>query len=363
MRPYQGELVLNGPSGSDQLPPHKRRARYKGRNPRRFDEKYKEHDPARYADDVAKIIESGKTPAGTHRPIMVREIIDVLDPRPGQVALDATLGYGGHARELLQRIVPGGRLWGIDVDPVENRRAEARLRALGFTPEVFKARCINFAGIPKILDEAGGGFDLLLADLGVSSMQLDDPARGFTFKREGPLDLRLNPGRGQPASAFLQSISEKDLAELLRANADEPYAAGIARSVFKCRKPILTTTALADAVRRALPRAAGEADEEERTRSVRRTFQALRVAVNGEFIVLEQFLRNLPSCLKPGGRDAILTFHPGEDIRVARAFQEGLTSGVYARGSLEPLRPSAQEQYDNSRSKSARLHWAQRSAA
>ena len=349
------------PLGKHEAPKRKRRVRYAGKHPRRFEEKYKEHAPERYADDVAKIIQRGKTPAGTHRPIMVQEILAVLGPHPGQTVLDATLGYGGHAQELLQRIVPGGSLWGIDADPIEIRRTEARLRARGFTEKVFKVRRINFAGVPKILKDAGGGFDLILADLGVSSMQLDDPGRGFTFKREGPLDLRLNPERGQPASALLQSLSEKDFAKILRSNADEPHALGIAKSVFKCSKPITTTTALADAVRRALPRASCEADDEARTRSIRRTFQALRIAVNDELFVLEQFLKNLPVCLKPEGRAAILTFHPGEEDRVARSFREGFQSGVYAEMSLEPVRPAPQEQYDNSRSKSARLHWVKRS--
>lgn len=354
-------MPIKNPSDNAELPLHKRRVRYKGRNPRHFDEKYKEHDPGRYTDEVLKIIQSGKTPAGTHRPIMVQEILAALEPRAGQTVLDATLGYGGHAQELLQRILPGGCLWGIDVDPVEAMRTQTRLRARGFTEQVFKVRRINFAGVPKILGEAGGGFDLVLADLGVSSMQLDDPARGFTFKTEGPLDLRLHPGRGQPAFALLQSLSEKDFAKMLVLNADEPFAAGIARSVFRCRKPIVTTTALADAVRRALPRATDEADEEERTRSVRRTFQALRIAVNDEFFVLEQFLRNLPGCLKPAGRAAVLTFHPGEELRVVHSFQEGVKSGMYAQMNLEPIRPTSQEQYDNSRSRSARLHWVHRS--
>jgi 16S rRNA (cytosine1402-N4)-methyltransferase len=350
------------PLSNPEMPLRKRRVRYKGKNPRHFDEKYKEHDPERYADDVAKIIQSGKTPAGTHRPIMVHEILGVLDPHPGQTVLDATLGYGGHAEALLERIAPKGCLWGIDVDPIEIKRTEARLQARGFTEQVFKVRRINFAGVPKILSDAGGGFDLILADLGVSSMQLDDPTRGFTFKREGPLDLRLNPERGQPASALLQSLSEKDFAKMLSLNADEPYALGIARAVFKCRKPVTTTTALADAVRRALPRASSEADEEERTRSIRRTFQAIRIAVNDEFFVLEQFLKNLPVCLKPAGRAAILTFHPGEEDRVLRSFRDGVQSGVYAEMNLEPIRPTAQEQYDNSRSRSARLHWVKRCA-
>jgi 16S rRNA (cytosine1402-N4)-methyltransferase len=355
--------VMTEPVSDSERSPRKRRVRYKGKNPRRFDEKYKEHDPEHYVDDVARIIQSGKTPAGMHRPICVAEILEVLDPRPGQTALDATLGYGGHARALLGRITPGGCLWGIDVDPVEIKRAEARLRALGYAEGQFKVRRINFAGVPKILADAGGGFDLILADLGVSSMQMDDPARGFTFKREGPLDLRLNPERGQPASALLQALSEKDFENILRVNADEPYAHGIAKAVFKCRKPILTTTALADAVRRALPRAENDEDEEERTRSIRRTFQALRIAVNDEFVVLDQFLRNLPACLKPNGRAAILTFHSGEDGRVVRSFEEGLASGIYADMGRAPIKASRQEQYDNPRSKSATLRWVQKGSA
>ncbi len=339
----------------------KRRVRYKGKHPRHFDQKYKEHNPEQYPHDVAKIIRSGKTPAGSHRPICVQEILHVFDPHPGQTVLDATLGYGGHAQELLKRITPEGCLWGIDVDPIEILRTERRLRALGYNEQQLKVKRINFAGIPKILPETNGGFDIILADLGVSSMQLDDPQRGFTFKTEGPLDLRLNPQRGQPASALLQTLSEKELEKILHDNADEPYAHGIAKVVIKCRDRISTTTTLADAVRRALPRAHTDQDEEERTRSIRRTFQALRIAVNDEFIVLEQFLRNLPACLKPDAKAAILTFHSGEDNRVMHAFEEGLASGLYAHISRDPIRATAQERYDNPRSKSALLRWAQRS--
>lgn len=345
----------------DAAPPHQRRVRYTGKNPRRFEEKYKELDPERYAADVAKVIQSGKTPAGTHRPILVQEVLEVLDPRPGQIALDATLGYGGHARALLERITPGGCLWGIDVDPIEIRRTEARLRALGFTEQELRIKRLNFAGVPKILSDAGGGFDLILADLGVSSMQLDDPARGFTFKSEGPLDLRLNPERGQPASVLLQALSEKEFEEMLRTHADEPHAHGIAKSVFLSQKRICTTTALADAVRRALPRATCAEEEEETMRSIRRTFQALRIAVNDEFFVLEQFLRNLACCLKPGGKAAILTFHSGEDDRVVRSFQDGVDAGLYADMGRAPILASSQERYDNPRSKSATLRWVRRS--
>ncbi len=349
--------------GSDGSEPRKRRVRYRGLNPRRFNEKYKEHQPERYAEDVARIIKGGKTPAGMHRPVCVQEVLQVLDPRPGQIALDATLGYGAHAWTILECITPGGCLWGIDADPIEIKRTEARLRALGYGEQTLQVRRLNFAGVPKILDEAGGGFDLILADLGVSSMQLDDPARGFTFKTEGPLDLRLNPERGQPASALLRSLSQQDIEKTLRVNADEPYACGIAGAIFKARDKILTTTALAEAVRRGLPPRGASVDAKEETeRSIRRTFQALRIAVNDEFFVLEQFLKNLPACLKPDGRAAVLTFHSGEDVRVMKSFHEGLDAGVYAAMGRDPIQASAQERYDNPRSRSAILRWVQRAA-
>lgn len=350
-------------SGNSEGPGRKRRVRYKGTHPRRFEEKYKELHREKYAGDVEKILRSGKTPAGSHRPICVREVLEVLDPRPGEIALDATLGYGGHASELLKRILPGGCLWGIDVDPVEIRRTEARLRGAGFTEKELVVRRINFAGIPKLLAEAGGGFDLILADLGVSSMQLDDPSRGFTFKAEGPLDLRFNPARGQPASVLVRSISEQALAKILWAHADEPHAREIARAIHENREGISTTTALADIVRGALPGISPSNTEEDITRSIRRTFQALRIAVNDEFSALDQFLRNLPFCLRPGGRVAVLTFHSGEDDRVVRFFAEGLEAGTYAETGRDPIRPTAGECYDNPRSKSAILRWAKRASS
>ncbi len=341
-------------------PQKKRRLRYKGTHPRRFEEKYKELHSEKYAQDVEKIIQSGKTPAGSHRPICVQEILEILDPKPGQIGLDATLGYGGHARELLKRILPGGCLWGIDVDPIEIARTEARLRGFGFTEKELVIRRINFAGIPKFLADAGGGFDLILADLGVSSMQLDDPSRGFTFKVEGPLDLRLNPTRGQPASVLIRSISETALEKMLRIHSDEPHAQVIAKAIFENRDNISTTTALANIVRDALPGISLSNSEEDVTRSIRRTFQALRIAVNDEFSALEQFLRNLPFCLKSRGRVAILTFHSGEDDRVVRSFTEGCETGIYEEMGRDPIRATSQERYDNPRSKSAILRWARR---
>jgi 16S rRNA (cytosine1402-N4)-methyltransferase len=333
--------------------PHRRRPRYRGTHPRRFDEKYKEHDPQRYAETVAKVLASGKTPAGTHRPIMVAEILEVLAPQPGELAVDCTLGYGGHAQEILARLQPGGRLLGIDADPVELPKTEARLRALGFGPEVFSTHRSNFAGLPQVLAAAElTGADLVLADLGVSSMQIDDPARGFSVKLEGPLDMRMNPQRGQPASALIQKMRAGALATLLDENADEPNATSLATALSG--KWFATTNALAAAVRAALP----HLGREETDLTVRRVFQALRIAVNDEFSALETLLRHLPACLNPGGRVAILTFHSGEDRRVKKAFEAGLRSGVYAEICPEVIRPTPAERNANPRSAPAKLRWA-----
>lgn len=344
---------------SEDTPVHKRRVRYTGRNPRRFEEKYKELNPAAYAGEAEKVRARGQTPAGTHRSIMVAEILEALGPRPGFQCLDVTLGYGGHSRELLQRIVPGGHLVGLDVDPLELPKTEARLREAGFGPEVFETRRMNFGGLPGLIPQTGP-FDAVLADLGLSSMQIDNPARGFTFKLEGPLDLRLNPQKGKPASAFLRGLSEADLAALLAENADEPLAESLARALASHPTTFETTTQLAEFLRDVLARDHGLLREDPDTRrTLQRTFQALRIAVNEEFKVLDQLLATLPRALKPGGRVAILTFHSGEDRRVKKAFQEGLRAGLYAEVS-EMLRPSMQEQVDNPRSKPAKLRWAQR---
>ncbi len=343
---------------NNEEPKRKRRQRYRGKYPRRFEEKYKELNYEQHAETIEKIIKKGITPAGTHRSICVNEILEVLDPKPGQIGLDATLGFGGHAKELLTRIRPDGCLFGIDVDPIELVRTEARLRDLGFNEQEFISRQINFAGIPKILTSSIEGFDFIIADLGVSSMQLDNPLRGFTFKREGPLDLRLNPERGQSASGLIKTISEKNLEKILWINADEPNAKIIAHAIHENRNNISTTKDLTDTIREAFVTASLSSSEKEITRAIRRTFQALRIAVNDEFSALDQFLRNLPICLKPNGRVAILSFHSGEDNRVSQSFNEGLKAGIYEDISREPIRPNSQEQYDNPRSKSAILRWA-----
>jgi 16S rRNA (cytosine1402-N4)-methyltransferase len=343
--------------------PHKRRKRYSGKNPRKFADKYKEHDPARYAEDVAKVLASGKTPAGSHRPILVDEILEALALQPGEIVVDCTLGYGGHAREMLAKISPGGRLIGLDVDPLEQPKTIARLRAGGWGEDVFTAVRSNFAGLPKVLAELGvEGADAILADLGISSMQLDDPSRGFTFKDDGPLDLRLNPSREPSAASWLAKVTETDLAAALTENADEPKAALIARELVARRAvtPFTRTQQLAESLRDILylphPGHGVETDDT----PVRRVFQALRIAVNDEFGVLDVFLRNLPFCLKSGGRVAILTFHSGEDRRVKHAFKAGLRDGLYSAASEEIIRAGLAELRANPRSSSAKLRWAVR---
>ena len=305
---------------------------------------------------------SGKTPAGAHRPICVKEVLEVLKPRPGEIAVDCTVGYGGHARELLRTVLPGGRLYGLDVDPVELPKTEARLRNEAPAADVAFLRRMNFAGLPKLLAEEGlNGVDVVLADLGVSSMQLDDPSRGFTYKHDGPLDLRMNAQRGRPASALLATLDEEQLAALLEANADEPYADLIAKSLVQRRGRLSTTKALAEAVREALSALPDRVRDELGDAPIRRTFQALRIAVNDELSALDSLLRVLPSCLNPGGRAAILTFHSGEDRRVKKALREGLRQGDYCRIADEVIRPTRDEIYANPRASSAKLRWAVRS--
>jgi 16S rRNA (cytosine1402-N4)-methyltransferase len=342
----------------------KRRPRYAGKHPRRFEEKYKELNPERYSGDVAKVLASGKTPAGMHRPIMVSEILAALALRPGEIAVDCTLGYGGHTREMLPLLSPGGRLIGLDVDPIEHPKTTARLRAAGWNEEVFTAVRSNFAGLPKVLAELGlAGADAILADLGVSSMQIDDPVRGFTFKSDGPLDLRLNPARPPSATDWLARVSADDLAETLAVNADEPHAELLARELTTRRNatPFTRTTQLADAIREILRAHQPRHDPESADDTVRRVFQALRIAVNDEFGVLDLFLRNLPYCLNPGGRVAILTFHSGEDRRVKQAFREGVRTGVYSATNDEVVRAGPEERRANPRSTSAKLRWSLRS--
>ncbi len=344
----------------DQEPKHVRRVRYKGTHPKAFKEKYKELQPENYAEDIAKVIEQGRTPAGMHRSICVNEILEFLKIVPGQIGLDATLGYGGHSLEMLKCLLPGGKLYAIDVDPFELPRTRERLTALGYGPDAIVIKKMNFSGIDQIVDESGL-LNFVLADLGVSSMQIDNPERGFSFKVEGPLDLRLNPKNGKSAADFLKTITRSELESIFLENADEPHYIPIAKTILsKITKgfKIETTTQLRDIIKEALEFLPEINRKEEIKKSCQRCFQALRIEVNDEFGVLDKFLEKLPYALAPGGRVAILSFHSGEDRRIKKSFQMLFREGIYSEVAPDPIRASAEECNANPRAKSAKLRWA-----
>ena len=434
---------------------HKRRVRYKGTHPRTFEEKYKEHDPEKYADTVARVIEKGSTPAGMHIPIMVKEILDFLQIRPGQKGLDATLGYGGHTRKMLEKLTeasgtseltdqvyikddvqtkgdswknpadnpednptdnpadnpednsrdnpvdnpednsrdnpannpgdnsrdnpadnsennseevfrrkaPEGHLYALDVDPIEIVKTGERLQKAGYGEEILTILQQNFANLETVAKEYGP-FDFMLADLGVSSMQIDDPKRGFSYKADGPLDLRLDPQHGIPASQRLRELNREELIGMLVENSDEPYAEQIASEICKTFKKggsMDTTTALREAIERALcflPENKEKKDILKKT--CQRVFQALRIDVNSEFEVLEAFLNALPKALADGGRVAILTFHSGEDRLVKKAFQQYYREGIFKEIATDVIRPTAEECRQNGRARSTKMRWAVR---
>ena len=339
---------------------HKRRVRYKGTHPKAFQEKYKELQPEKYAEDVAKVISRGSTPAGMHRSICVKEILEFLQITPGQIGLDATLGYGGHTLEMLRCLDSKGVLYALDVDPYELPRTRERLAGLGYGPELLKIRQMNFSEIDQVAAESGP-LNFVLADLGVSSMQIDNPERGFSYKKDGPLDLRLNPEQGQSAAERLKSLSQDELQGMLIENADEPHAEAIARAVVsEIRKgtEILTTAALRQVIWDALRFIPEKTRNDEVKKSCQRCFQALRIDVNNEYEVLYDFLEKLPEVLAEGGRVAILSFHSGEDRLVKKSFQHFCREGVYREIAPEPIRPSPEECSSNSRARSAKLRWA-----
>jgi 16S rRNA (cytosine1402-N4)-methyltransferase len=348
-------------SMSGDKPVHKRRVRYKGKNPRRFEDRYKELNPEKYPEHAKHIVAKGSTPAGSHRPICVDEILAVLKPQAGDMGLDATLGYGGHSQLILPRLLPGGKLFAVDADPIELHRTEERMRALGFDEGVFVPRQMNFSAVRSLIYEAGGGFDCILADLGVSSMQLDNPERGFSHKSDGPLDLRLNPRRGTSAAEVLKARSAEELERIFSDHADEPHAKIIAQAIKSSRAPLDTTTQLVGVIKARLQKIRPDLPEKSIKKSLQRTFMALRIEVNDEFGALERFLRVLPKCLKSGGRVAVLSFHSGEDRRVKRAFAAGMQTGIYSSVASKPARPSPEERRSNPRSTCAKLRWAVRS--
>lgn len=339
---------------------HKRRVHYSGTHPKRFEEKYKEHDPEKYADTIEKVISKGSTPAGMHISICVNEILDFLQIQPGQQGLDATLGYGGHTRRMLEKLQGKGHMYALDVDPIEIVKTKKRLEDAGYGEDILTIKQTNFRNIDQVAEEAGG-FDFILADLGVSSMQIDNPDRGFTYKFDGPLDLRLDPEKGESAAERLREVSYEELVGMFQENSDEPYAEEIATVIMKRNRTknyVETTTQMKDAIEEALAFVPEKARKEAVKKSCQRCFQALRIDVNSEFEVLYDFLDKLPDALRPGGKVAILTFHSGEDRLVKRAFKAGAKAGVYSEVSKDVVRPSAEECARNPRARSTKMRWA-----
>ena len=339
---------------------HKRRVHYKGKYPKKFEEKYKELQPEKYGDTIAHVIEKGNTPAGMHISIMVKEILDFLQIKPGEIGFDATLGYGGHTKAMLERLEGQGHIYATDVDPEESAKTKKRLADLGFGEEILTVRLQNFCTIDEIAKEVGG-FDFILADLGVSSMQIDNPKRGFSFKVDGPLDLRLNQEAGISAAERLDTITREELAGMLYENSDEPYCEELAKAITdEIRKGnrIDTSTKVRAVIEKTLDFLPEKEKKDTIKKTCQRTFQALRIDVNREFEVLYEFMEKLPDALRPGGRVAILTFHSGEDKLVKRALKEGYKAGIYADYAKDVVRPSAQECVKNGRARSTKMRWA-----
>ncbi|MFA6867354.1 MAG: 16S rRNA (cytosine(1402)-N(4))-methyltransferase RsmH [Clostridia bacterium] len=339
---------------------HVRRVRYKGTHPKSYKEKYKELQPEIYADDVAKIIQKGKTPAGMHISICVKEILEFLDIQPNQIGLDATLGFGGHTQEMLKCLKNEGHLYAIDVDKIELAKTRERLENLGFGSNILTIQQLNFANIDKVMSQ-GKKFNFVLADLGVSSMQIDNPERGFSFKYNGPLDLRLDPEGSITAADKLKELSYMEIKEMLINNSDEPYAEQIAHAIAKEKKEgieITTTNQLSQIVSNALAFIPNNERKKAIKKSCQRTFQALRIEINNEYDALYGFLEKLPQMLAPNGRVAILTFHSGEDRLVKNSFKQFRNEGVYSEIARDVIRPSAEECYVNPRAHSAKMRWA-----
>jgi len=353
-------------SDSDSGKPRKRRPRYSGTHPKQFAEKYKEHAIDAHPDLRAHLQAKGKTPAGTHVPILVAEIMDLLKPAAGQIVADCTLGYGGHAAEFAKRIGPSGRLIALDVDAVELERTRQRLTSLYPDVPMTFVRS-NFAGIDKVMQsEAPEGFDILFADLGLSSMQIDDPERGMSFRKDGPLDMRMDQRRPRTAADLLAELSEEQLADALWQLSDEPDHLAIARHIVNRRQaqPLLRIRQLVELVLEVKGLTLTEYRQRQRQKPglhpAARTFQTLRMLVNDELGTLSQLLRVAPYCLRPAGRIGIISFHSGEDRLVKHAFADGLRAGLYSAVSETVITPTRQEIVANSRSASAKFRWALR---
>jgi 16S rRNA (cytosine1402-N4)-methyltransferase len=261
---------------------------------------------------------------------------------------------------MLKALDSKGHLYSLDVDPIELPATRERLGKLGYGPEILSIRQMNFSDIDQIFKESGP-LDFVLADLGVSSMQIDNPKRGFSFKNDGPLDLRLDPLKGISAAERLQDMSIEEMEGMFTENSDEPHAEVIARAIYLKTSQgidISSTTLLKEIIAEALDFLPEKTRKEEVKKSCQRCFQALRIDVNSEFDFLYEFLEKLPEVLAPGGRVAILSFHSGEDRLVKKSFKHFFREGIYREIAQGPIRPSAEECNTNSRARSAKLRWA-----
>jgi 16S rRNA (cytosine1402-N4)-methyltransferase len=291
-------------------------------------------------------------PVASHVAVLPAEVVRYLDPQPGQTIVDATIGAGGHARLLAERVSPHGLLIGLDQDPGMLRHAQRRLQGL---PAVLLHR--NFEDLPDVLRERGlESVDTVLADLGFCSDQLADPARGLSFQQDGPLDMRLDPSGGEPASALLRRLPERELADIFWRYGEERFSRRVARKVVETREKgaIATTGQLADLVRSCVPRPRGHRHVID---PATRVFQALRIAVNDELGALERLLNVLPDCVKPGGRVAIISFHSLEDRLVKQAFRK--SPDLFKELTRKPVQATEDEIRTNPRARSAKLRAAE----
>ena len=348
--------------------PHRRRVRYSGTHPKRFAEKYKEHAIDAHPDLRKHLRDKGKTPAGTHIPILVDEIIAALAPQPGETLIDCTLGYGGHAAAFAKCIGNTGKLVGADVDSAELERTQQRLSTQ--CPDVPMAFYrSNFAGVAKITHkESPDGFDIIFADLGLSSMQIDDPSRGMSYRQDGPLDMRMDDRRQHTAADLLNTLSQEALSEALRDLSDEPDHHALALRIAERREHerFNRISQLVELVLEVKGMTVAEYKQRQRHQPgglhpAARTFQTLRMLVNDETAALKELLRVAVYCLRPAGRIGIISFHSGEDRLVKHAFADGLRDGLYQTISEEPIRPTQAEIAANTRSASAKFRWAVKS--
>ena len=340
-----------------------RRHRYSGTHPKKFADKYKEHDIAAHPEVRARLRAKGKTPVGSHIPVLVEEVMGCLKPRSGDIVVDCTVGYGGHAAEFIKRIEPGGRLIALDIDKAELERTRQRLSGAKVPVSLYHS---NFAGIANVLKkESLEACDIIFADLGVSSVQIDNPARGMSYKHKGPLDMRMDARITRTGADLINSLSQEELSTAFRELADEPDHEAIARMIVNQRamQPVTQTEQLVRIIFNVKGLTIKSWQEQNRAKfgalhPAARTFQALRILVNDELGALKELLRIAPYCLRPGGRIGIISFHSGEDRLVKQSFREGVRRGIYRSAAQNPIVPRIKEIVANPRSASAKFRYA-----